>query len=151
MIKANQSFDSRHFALSLKAHKDWKFQVLSVCLECELDAKEIEQIKVFREGYEDGISYNISSGGKNENGNIQKNTVKKYGVLKDKWKEKALKLEKEKQDKINLEKWNKEMEELSNKKRYLEIKFPNRKAEYDKLLKRITKLNQKITNDDKKC
>jgi hypothetical protein len=84
MIQANKSFDSRYFALSLKAHKDWKFQVLLQCEESELNEKEQEQINLFQETYPESKTYNIQSGGTNENGNLQKNTVKKYGVLKDK-------------------------------------------------------------------
>jgi hypothetical protein len=85
MIKAGKSFDNRHFPLSLRSHKDWKFSIICRCKENELNALETEHIRIFTEMYaENGKSYNIQSGGKNTEGNIQKSTVKKYGVLKDK-------------------------------------------------------------------
>lgn len=47
MIQAGLRFESRPFALSLKKHPDWKFNLLELCDESELDEKEKYYINIY--------------------------------------------------------------------------------------------------------
>jgi hypothetical protein len=68
MIKAGKSFDRRHFALSLRTHKDWHFNIVENYPEPQLDLQEKAWIKHYVD--EGWYVYNVQSGGKNEAGNL---------------------------------------------------------------------------------